>query len=1559
MIDVSSKKRQKELEDFGDRLPDALSNQLPMASAPFSFIHNKQKADLAAADQYAIAQRDEQQSLSHLDEWQIAAGTTTTGHLVRSAFAKLLEDGEEDLEFKSSWGTDAYNTVLRDYDLRGSDHVMKRLSTADNAEQLHRMATDLKEQQESTRLLEQAGVKFFVAQMLDPVENAAMAAAALGASVIATPAAGAGIVAARFGKALHATAVTGAGIGAMGAGSLAGADYTLADYIATAAIGGTLSYVTAPKGPRALTQPKARQVEQPNVVPEAKEAAAGVMDTEYSLSGVGGSAAQGLDTSRIGARNLDSADLDTIRYREVAALREAQVPPETLETLRSTLGNKVFSGMQRSEHIHFVQSADQLPEAARRATDSYFYDTLTDTLFIVADKLTPENAAQTVLGGVGVRLGLERTLGTDTYDTILDSLQKLADSGDTLAKDALQKATGRDYLQAEEALARYLSAGGSLDTNLIRTVLAKLKVYLQDTFGIATELGRGDLLALVQSSARRTLRKDNIDTEATHVWSGSAAQFEQFDSRYIGTGEGNILQGWGTYTTTNKHTAGWYRTKETAARGMSPSQGGLYRITLSKVKTSDFLSWGARAQSPKVKKILRKHGLPSNLTGEELYHHVLKQMPGETSLAKAKATSEYLHSIGIKGTKYKGGAKGFNYVFYRTEDAPIDKRYVDGVSQDLKAQGQLDTLDSHGKLPPEWEAKVNEAIPQTPSEILLQQAVDAADSVVPVAKVTKPKEISKAEAPKAEPTPVGTPEAPVDVPVRTETAANTEQQVDAVLKQQGGMQDVSQGMLKKGFRFFRELASEYDKLTGGIPALQQFLSKVLDDPLRRAGLFGENASSYLRANLLKANTEMQLWENTLDNYVRSITGVGKLKSLFDFSQNHINTRLEIEDSIGRELLKRNEAARRGEAIVPHSDPELQKLIELFEETTHKSAQRAKEQGLAGMEDYERIAGYFHRSWDYEKMVRFNNANPVYHQSGPLKGQLIKNGALIEMIKASALKGMPDLADAEAAAIARAIVDRTFDKASGAQTDFMGQLGKLETDNIVEMMRASGIDEVMVESIKRRLDTVASEKSGVKYVKNRIPLDMTMKWTPADGGTPVSMAALINTDVSRLLENYQQAMAGRGALAKVGIGGDEQSIQSWMQQYFDVLNKQDLSKSQKDAMLEQMQHLIGDFTGVRPESAVLSPTMSILKAMATATMLGSTGVLQIGESSVIMARHGAMTSMRHMLQKAPVIGKLMQEIGNNPKLYEEWEAVTGMSFSSDTRIRSWKRQHEVGLVQDSGMQRLAYAQQQLVPTLTGQRLVHKMQSEALLNQNLYTLWKASKGDKDALELIKQYGNLTGTHLERIRDAAVVSKKGTLQEMRLGTLSQSELDSVTDLITRMQDHLLLASRPGYGTSYGRTAVGQLLGQFTSYVGMAHNLTLRATAEHEGALGVAKVLAYQYPMMLMVTYMNETRKGNLLDLTDDNDLKELASKALSMSSVLGLYGDVASTVLGSNSRGLAATGIMDTPGNFTNSMRSLATGDFEKAGADLVKTARSSTIFGVVPGSQFLETTLKGDL
>lgn len=1344
---ITDPKASQRLEEFAERLPEALAegNARRKDASPTSLLDEQRLQSTELVQDAGIARRERLEEVGTLGGWKRAFDTTTTGHLVDSGLAKLMLDEEADPSWRMT--VPDYNELLNAHGLQGSEHVFDRLNTATSADQANRMATSLKKQQVALEELDGHGVKVFLASAMDPVENATMIAAAAATRGIAAPLA----MGVRAERVAYATSQVGALVGTMQAGRAAGAEYTAEDLLLTGAVGGLLSYRFAP----AWSSREGHTQDAPGGSTSESSTQQGAPDTEYSLSGVGGSAARGLDTSRIGARNLVSADLDTVRYREVAALRDAQVPAETLETLRSTLGDEVFSGMQRSEHIHFVQSAEQLPEAARHATDSYFYDTLTDTLFIIADRLTPENAAQTVLGGVGVRLGLERTLGTSTYDTVLDSLQKLADSGDALAKDALQKATGRDYLQAEDALARYLSAGGSLDTNLFRTILAKLKVYLQDTFGITTELGREDLLALVQSSASRTLRKDNIDAEASHVWSGSAAQFEQFDSRYIGTGEGNILQGWGTYTTTNKHTAGWYRAKETSARGKAPSQGGLYRIPLSKVKTSDFLSWGARAQSPKVKKILRKHGLPSNLTGEELYRHILTQMPGETPLAKAKATSEYLHSIGIKGTKYKGGAKGFNYVFYRTEDAPIDKRYVDGVSQDLKAS-------------PSAPKEVPYEAPLTPHERVVQDIIDVGTEVSPKAARGTAEALSDSTASVAEQTAKGTSDAPVgrapgaavpqaEMPDGTLAPADAVARTQEVASQQRGFVGVGKEKAAKAHRFFTELVSEYEKLTAGIPAVRAFLSNLLDDPLRRTGLIGDNASSRFRENTLKANYEMQQYETAVSAYLRETTGVGPLRSLFGFSQKYTDSRLALEDELYGIMLQRHQAYTAGKTVPKANNPKLQELVEVLEEVTHGSAQRSKEDGLHGMQGYERSPGYVHRAWNYEKMVRYQNAYGT-----PF---------VIQMLEASARKGLPEASVIEVKAIAKAIYDRTMDKAQGARSDFMGQLGKTESDGILELLKLGGTDDTIIESVRRRLETLGQDKTGVKYVRDRLPLDMTLRFNAPDGSI-VRMQDLVDTDISRLLENYQQSMAGRGALAHVGIGGDEAGLATFMNKYRKLLDTQDLTPAQKTAMQQQLEHVVGDFTGIRPDSAVLSPTMSFLKSTATAAMLGSTGVLQVAESSVVAARNGAMSTFKHMLSTVPGLRTLMQEVGSSTKLHESFTYATKLDFSTDTRIRSWKGQHEVGLVQDSSWQRLAYAQQQLVPTLTAQRWVHKQQSNMLLNQNLHTLWRASKGDADAIQQVKGFGYLTDAHLERFKQIEDLTPKGKLADLRLGILSDED-------------------------------------------------------------------------------------------------------------------------------------------------------------------------------------------
>jgi hypothetical protein len=237
-----------------------------------------------------------------------------------------------------------------------------------------------------------------------------------------------------------------------------------------------------------------------------------------------------------------------------------------------------------------------------------------------------------------------------------------------------------------------------------------------------------------------------------------------------------------------------------------------------------------------------------------------------------------------------------------------------------------------------------------------------------------------------------------------------------------------------------------------------------------------------------------------------------------------------------------------------------------------------------------------------------------------------------------------------------------------------------------------------------------------------------------------------------------------------------------------------------------------------------------------------------------------------------------------------------------------------------------------------------------------LYKASVGDTKALKLISEAGdNLTPDMLKQIKAAATVTD-GKLTSLNLERLPHRTLDAVMQQMTRLQDSLLLHHRPGWGASYRHSAVGQILGQFTSYVSMAHNVIMRRTWEHEGALGIAKVLAYQYPVMLMTSYLNEARKGNILDLDNEDDIKKLAKTALGYSAVVGMYGDLFGTITGSGSRSVAAAGPTEAPGKVWAALGHVANGDFGTAAGETLGALRATSLLGAVAGSQLLEKALK---
>lgn len=751
--------------------------------------------------------------------------------------------------------------------------------------------------------------------------------------------------------------------------------------------------------------------------------------------------------------------------------------------------------------------------------------------------------------------------------------------------------------------------------------------------------------------------------------------------------------------------------------------------------------------------------------------------------------------------------------------------------------------------------------------------------------------------------------------------------------------------IAKGIRYFTELMSEHAKVTAGIPEIEKFVSKVLDDPLMRPGLIGESASSNFAVFMRRANKLSAEWDTAIYDAVHERSGLPKWRTFMGYTDKYIKARNDLEDAVAGELLRREGQVLRGEVVTSTEDALVARLANQYEDMGHAMADQARIAGLGGFEDYMRSAGYFHRSWNWENMNRILSEDT--------------SGAMRQALATGIRRGNQQLTAEEANLIANAIVVRTRNKAHSARNDAMGQVGALEIESLAEMLMESGAKQPYIDSIMNRLTQRLEEQGSVKYAKRRIPIDMAVRFR-TDSGEALSLQSLIDTDLTRLFANYSTGMSGRSALAKVGIGGDTHGIDTHLQHYSSLLDKHPLSGKQKKEMLSKYEDLLSDFTGIRKEGQVLGEGLQVGKAIATATMLGSTGLLQIPEGSIGAARLGMLQTTKAIFKEFPGIKQLLTAAAKDKALLDEWHEVFGIDFRTDLRIESWKRQTELGFPTDGTAIRLATGMQQMTPTVTGQRWVHGMQSDAFVKLHMRTLYRAATGDKKSLGIIQDAGTMiTDDMLGLIKSNASVRSNGTLESLNLARLPHHVQDAIVQQMTRLQDSTLLHQRPGWGTSYRHSGVGQILGQFTSYVGMAHNVVMRKNYHHDGLAGIAKVLAYQYPIMLMTTYMNELRKGNVLDLDDDEDMKLLVSRALSYSAAIGMLGDVASTVLpGAQGRSVAAMAPLQSLQGIAKGMGYLAEGEMGNAASEAVGVANALTLTGAIGGSEILRKSLQSD-
>lgn len=746
-----------------------------------------------------------------------------------------------------------------------------------------------------------------------------------------------------------------------------------------------------------------------------------------------------------------------------------------------------------------------------------------------------------------------------------------------------------------------------------------------------------------------------------------------------------------------------------------------------------------------------------------------------------------------------------------------------------------------------------------------------------------------------------------------------------------------------------EFTTKFDALRGtGTPERDELLVKLLDDPVRRDGLYtNSSAAAFFRTYDNQIDGLVKGYEDAIDQAIAKSQGMGWFARKIDLSGKFGQARDAVEESVAQELLRRDAHWQKFNSAPPRNTNEMiARLADQHDEMYGKMLDMAKQAGLRGFEDITQRTGYFHRQWNYSKMARVDEL----HGKGTLKG-------LVSISVARGLKVDREEADL----IASAIIQRARAKAQNDSLDFLGVIGKADTEALREMLEATpGISKARVESIMGRIEQNLTEKGLVKYSKSRLPLDMEVAIKTKQGGQ-LRMMDLIDTDLSRLTQNYGQTIAGRSALAKAGIGGDDASIRSFRTQYANTLR--DLPQADQEKMLEHFDDIMGDFTGQRPDRNILGQGVQRIKSIADSTMLSASGLWQAAEYSTMAYRYGVVQTTKEMFKTLPGMRNLMDQMRGNPDLADELNTILNVNLARDVRIRPWVRQHDAHIAAaDTTFDRVLHFGKQAVPYLNGMKYIHAHQARMNANLALNTLAKAAKGDDNALKTIAEYG-LKGPEWEKVKRAVLVNVQfdgKNAKSMQWGGWTKDEIDSAMNVALRIMDDTILYGRVGQGTSFAHSWGGQVLGQFRSFVGFAHNKLARGTLRNAGVGGMATLLAMQYPLTFMLVTANEVRKGQEVSF-DEKGLKELALKSVGYTSAIGMFGDAAG-VLGLTGRGgfsAPIMGLTQAAPRALGGFDQMLEGDFRAGAADVTQAAASVTPFVMaMPGSAALLKALEGD-
>lgn len=656
----------------------------------------------------------------------------------------------------------------------------------------------------------------------------------------------------------------------------------------------------------------------------------------------------------------------------------------------------------------------------------------------------------------------------------------------------------------------------------------------------------------------------------------------------------------------------------------------------------------------------------------------------------------------------------------------------------------------------------------------------------------------------------------------------------------------AQAMLDGAKSKFATMFSLYDNIAQG----NEDLAKLLVSDATAVGGRKPSVVDFKRNLTLEMDASASIVEDAIIGALRD-RGVGMLSRFFH-RQSFRTARAELEGRLGTYLDSAYSAEVHGRPV-PVPDAEIAPLVDAYRRSgwagkwyEHMRAAGLVDDGALVKSDY-----YFPRQYSYDKM-----------RQGIMQGNTLDD---YRALFRYALRDVyPSMESETVQRVAKEMVDGIYNGRAGQSGPMWKQLiNGMGNDEVVMAMRSAGVDESAIQSFLTANVRESGSTSPARNLRQRTRFNMDKEYLV--NGKSMRMQDLMDTDVAKVMHGYTNRMSGRVGMAYAGVQDLGQLGKMIDESKHTLANPAKWEKTVNDTI----DFILG---GAPADAGQLPDLLRAAGNMANATMLKNSGLYQITDTALAMKEFGMARVLRSMRDQ-PWFKEGSVAI-NTPDMASRLDVVLRGNIQRDMRFR-WLNTYaddNLDLTRQASWFNVTQNVGQAARHVNGMSMVHRLQVN--LNSGIVAdeLTQMFKGDAEAFKRLERFG-LT----RDVADRAIAANKANP-----GAMFQPDLQMQVEVVgTRMMDYVVQQVRTGETSHFAQfNPIGKLIVGYQSFALAATNKILRRELNDAGWIGMAHIMAYQFPLMLLATMAKRSMDGKEVDTS-----RLISEAALGMSAIGGI--------------------------------------------------------------------------